>query len=219
MTHPIIEDLNRRYTTKRYDAAQKISADDMAVIREALRLSPSSINAQPWKFIIIESDAAKKRFHDTFSKTFEFNQKHATEASHTILFAYNPRFTKEDYVRVIDNEIKAGRLTEKTAEERMAIGMFFAGLNTDENGCNGVWTRSQIYLALGNIMHTAARLKIDSTPMEGIDSKRIAEIFKEELDGYVCEVALALGYHKDGDDYNHDAPKSRLPQEDVVMVL
>jgi nitroreductase/dihydropteridine reductase len=37
MTHPIIEDLNRRYTTKKYDATKCISADDMTVIKEAVQ--------------------------------------------------------------------------------------------------------------------------------------------------------------------------------------
>ncbi|MEZ9856652.1 nitroreductase family protein, partial [Vibrio breoganii] len=68
---------------------------DMEVIKEALRLSASSINSQPWKFIIIESDAAKQRFHNTFENMFQFNQPHAKEASHTILFAHDPKYTKE----------------------------------------------------------------------------------------------------------------------------
>ena len=84
MTHPIIDDVTRRYTTKKYDATKRISAENMAVIKEALRLSPSSVNSQPWKFIIIESEGAKQRFHDTFAHKFEMNQKHAKEASHII---------------------------------------------------------------------------------------------------------------------------------------
>ena len=43
MSHPIIEDLNKRYTVKQYDASKRISADDLATILEALRLSASSI--------------------------------------------------------------------------------------------------------------------------------------------------------------------------------
>ena len=66
MTHPIITDLNTRYTAKKYDADKRISAEDMEVIKEALRLSASSINSQPWKFIIIESDASKTTFPQYF---------------------------------------------------------------------------------------------------------------------------------------------------------
>lgn len=68
-------------------------------------------------------------------------------------------------------------------------------------------------------MHTLARLGIDSTPMEGVDPTLIGEEFKAELDGHVCEVALAIGYHKDGEDYNHGLPKARLHMDDVITTL
>jgi nitroreductase/dihydropteridine reductase len=104
-------------------------------------------------------------------------------------------------------------------EQMLEKGMFFAGLNTDATGYNGHWTKAQTYLALGNALHVVARMGIDSTPMEGIDVERINREFEAELDGYVCEVALALGYHLDGEDHNFDRPKARLPQKDVVTVL
>ena len=72
MTHPIINDLEKRYTTKRY-TTKRIPQDDLDVIYEAMRLSPSSINSQPWKFIVIESDEAKERMHSTFANKFQFN--------------------------------------------------------------------------------------------------------------------------------------------------
>jgi nitroreductase/dihydropteridine reductase len=219
MTHPIIQDLNRRYAAKKYDATKRISTDDMAVIKEALRMSASSVNSQPWKFIVIESDGAKQRFHDTFINKFQMNQQHAKEASHIILFAYNPRFTKEHYKKVVDVEISSGHLPAEKYDEMLNKGLFFAEMNTDETGFNGHWTKAQTYLALGNALHTVARLGIDSTPMEGVDSELIGTTFKKELDGYVCESALALGYHLEGEDYNNGKPKARLAQEDVVIVL
>ena len=68
-------------------------------------------------------------------------------------------------------------------------------------------------------MHTAARLGIDSTPMEGVDAQLISEVFKDELNGYVCDVALALGYHLPEEDYNVSLPKSRLATQAVIQVL
>ena len=62
-----------------------------------------------------------------------------------------------------------------------------------------------------------ARLKIDSTSLEGIDIDLIEEEFKEELDGYVCHVALAIGYHHEEEDFNAKLPKSRLPHDDVFV--
>ncbi|GAU09429.1 nitroreductase family protein [Desulfoplanes formicivorans] len=219
MTHPVIKDLTRRYATKRYDATRRIAPRDMEVIKEALRLTPSSVNSQPWKFIIIESDEAKQRLHATFARKFQMNQKHALEASHIILFAYNPCFTRENYKRVVDVEVASGHLPADKYDEMMDKGFFFAQMNMDETGCNGHWTRAQTYLALGNALHTAARLGIDATPMEGVDKDLIGEVFRKELGGYVCEVALALGYHLEGQDYNQGLPKARLPLEDVVTVI
>lgn len=218
MTHPIIRDLENRYTAKKYDPAKKVSQDDLNVIYEAMRLSASSINSQPWKFIVIESDEAKQRMHDTFANKFEFNQPHVKAASHIILFANNPRYTRDNYADVVDKGIIDGRTKVEDREQAFA-GYAFADLNTDEQGVNSAWTKSQTYLALGNTLHVLARLGIDSTTMEGVDSELIGEIFAEELGGFECTVALAIGYHHSSEDYNASLPKSRLALEKVVKVL
>ncbi|QFU24142.1 nitroreductase family protein [Shewanella eurypsychrophilus] len=218
MTNPIIADLENRYTAKKYDASKRVSADDLAVIYEAMRLSASSINSQPWKFIVIESDEAKQRMHETFANNFQFNQPHIKSASHVILFAHNPAYTREDYAKVVDKGIEDGRTKQEEREQAFG-GFAFVELNTDDKGNNATWTKSQTYLALGNTLHTLARLGIDSTTMEGVDSSLITEMFSDELDGYVCEVALAIGYHHSEEDYNAKLPKSRLAMEQVIQVL
>ncbi len=218
MSHQVITDLNRRYTAKKYDAEKRISQEDMAIIKEAIRLSASSINSQPWKFIVLESDEAKQRFHNTFANIHQFNQPHAKEASHTILLAHDPKFTKEKYAKRVDAEVTSGHLPAEMYDQFMGA-YAFAQANTDEAGYNGNWTKAQVYIALGNLLHTLARLGIDSTPMEGVDSALIGEEFKEELDGHVCEVALAIGYHKEDEDYNYGLPKARLALDDVITTL
>jgi nitroreductase/dihydropteridine reductase len=218
VSHPIINDLNQRYTAKKYDTSKRVSQENIAIIKEAIRLSASSINSQPWKFIVIESDGAKQRLHDTFANMFQFNQPHAKEASHTILLAYDPIFTKEKFTRRVDAEVASGHLPADMYDTFMGA-YAFAEANTDEAGFNGHWTKAQVYIALGNLLHTLARLGIDSTPMEGVDSQLIGEAFKDELDGHVCEVALAIGYHQDGADYNHGLPKARLAIDDIITTL
>lgn len=218
MSNQIIKDLNWRYTTKAYDETKRISAEDMETIKEALRMSASSINSQPWKFIIIESDEAKKRFSDTFVNNFQFNQPHATKSSHVVLLANKTHFTKDDYRKRVDVEVSSGHLPADRYDGM--LGAFaFAEMVSDENGFNGHWTKHQTYLALGNLLHTLARLQIDSTPMEGVDAQKISEIFADEMEGYECTVAVAMGYHKKEEDYNHGLPKARLAQEDIIMVL
>jgi len=218
MNHEIINDLQQRHTVKKYDATKRIPKEKLEVLYEAMRLSASSINSQPWKFVVIESDEAKQRMHDTFVNKHQFNQPHVKDASHIILFAHNPRYTRDDYAKVVDKGIEDG-LTQPENREQAFAGYAFAELNTDEAGNNGHWTKAQTYIALGNTLHVLARLGIDSTPMEGVDSEMIKELFHKELGGYECHVALAIGYSDADHDYNADLPKSRLAHDDVFTIL
>lgn len=215
--HPILMDLAKRKTAKRYDPTRRVLHEQMEVIYEALRLSASSINSQPWKFIVLESDAAKARMGKTFERMFHYNKRQVMDASHVILLAHNPRYTLEDYAKVVDADIANNR-TKQDARDKALEKFAFAALNTDENGSTAAWTKAQVYLALGNVLHVVARLEIDATPMEGIDSALISEEFKPELGGYICNVALALGYHHE-DDFNSKLPKSRLAIDEVIQVL
>ncbi len=216
MAHPIIEDLLWRHATKKYDASKKIPQEDLDVLFEAMRLSASSINSQPWKFVVIESNEAKERMSKTFAQKHQYNLPHVFDSSQIILFAYNPRYTRNDYAKVVDKSIEDKRI--KLEDRDSAFGVFmFAELNTDETGNTSCWTKAQTYIALGNTLHTLARLKIDSTPMEGIDTDLVNEEFKKELDGYQCDVALAIGYHHPQDDYNAKLHKSRHSLDDILL--
>ena len=216
-TNQIIEDLLWRHTAKKYDQTKRISAKDLDIILESLRLTPSSINSQPWKFIVLNSDEAKQRMYDTFSNKYQFNQPHIFDSSQIILFAYNPYYNRDSYAEVVDKSILDGRV--KSEERESAFGGFvFVELNTDGTGYNGNWTKAQLYIALGNLLHTLARLKIDSTPMEGIDMVLVNKEFETELDGFQCDVALAIGYSHE-EDYNAKLPKSRLSKEKIVKII
>lgn len=218
MNHPIIEDLQWRHTAKKYDPTRRVSDKDLELFLAALRLSPSSINSQPWRFIVIETEEARKRLDKTFEEKYQFNRPHVFDASQILLLAYNPRYNRDDYAKVVDKGIQDGRT--KPEERDKAFGSFiFAEMNTDETGNTAAWTKAQLYLALGNALHTLARLKIDATPLEGIDVPRVNKEFKQELNGYQCDVALAIGYHHPEDDFNAKLPKSRLQLEDIIIKI
>jgi nitroreductase/dihydropteridine reductase len=218
MNHAILEDLNWRYTCKKYDPEKRVAEQDLEVLFEAMRLSASSINSQPWRFIVIESDESRQRMSKTFVNKHHYNQPHVFDSSQIILFAHNPAYTRDDYAKVVDKGIADGRTPAEDRDKAFAA-FRFAEYNTLENGDTSCWTRAQVYLALGNTLHTLARLKIDATPLEGVDEELISEEFKDELGGYICQVALAIGYHHPTEDYNAKLPKSRLSLHNVLTRL
>ena len=52
--------------------------------------------------------------------------------------------------------------------------------------------------------------------MEGIDIELVNEEFKNELSGYQCNVALAIGY-RHPEDSNTERPKSRRSLDSVLV--
>ncbi len=215
--HLIIKDLLWRRTAKKYDTSKKISKENLDIIFESLRLSPSSINSQPWKFIVLDSQESKHRMFNTFDDRCRFNQPHIFESSLVILFAYNPNYTITDHAKVVDKSIVDGRLNLEDRENGFRA-FVFAELNTDKNGYNANWTKAQLYIALGNLLHSLARLRIDATPIEGIVTELVNKEFSNELDGYQCDLLLAIGYSHE-DDVNKKLPKSRLSRESIIKFI
>ena len=50
----ISEAMNWRYSTKDFDPNKKISAEDLEQLKDILHLQASSINIQPWHYIIAD---------------------------------------------------------------------------------------------------------------------------------------------------------------------
>lgn len=218
MNHPIIEDLLWRHTAKKYDNTRKVSQEDLDLFCEALRLTASSINSQPWKFVVLASDAAKARIKQTFGEISPLNQQHVMDGSHVILFGNHPRYSRDEYAAVVDQGIKDGRT--RPEERDAALGAsFYVDKNTDSHGSTSSWAKAQTYIALGNALHTLARLKIDSTPMEGLNAAAVTKEFAKELDGHECSLALVIGYHHPEEDFNAKLPKSRQPFEKVFTFI
>src|SRR5690554_3178030 len=78
-----IEIAKSRYTTKLYDGKSKISDSEIEKLKEILRLSPSSMNGQPWKFLFISNEEIKNKLAEV-SYT---NRDRIKDASHLIVFS------------------------------------------------------------------------------------------------------------------------------------
>ena len=63
-----ILDLIRTRQSARAYTGEAISAEKLALILEAGRLSPSARNTQPWRFYATQNDALLKRLGESFSK-------------------------------------------------------------------------------------------------------------------------------------------------------
>uniref|UniRef100_UPI0039A4D365 NAD(P)H-dependent oxidoreductase n=1 Tax=Ornithobacterium rhinotracheale TaxID=28251 RepID=UPI0039A4D365 len=193
-----LQAMQERYTTKVYDAHKKIDAKDIAELKEILRLSPSSINSQPWKFLFIEDAELKGKLAE---KSY-FNEEKIKNASCLVVFMVKSvaQFEKEfqDYLSEGAIDYYQGKFSAapEITKER--------------------WMERQVYIALGILLSACAVKGIDTTTMEGIQPSEYDEVL--QIDGYKTIVAVALGGRDEENDYNqlHLSPKQRR-NEDLVI--
>lgn len=187
-----------RYTTKKYDSSKKISEDKLQQLKEILRLSPSSIDSQPWKFTFISDESLKNKL----AEASYFNEHKVKDASHLVVF------NVIDNIEKFENQIK-----ENLPEGSVAYynQMIKPGTEADIKS----WLSRQVYLSLGYFLSACASMDIDSTPMEGIDTAEYAKILGSK--DYKPLFAVTIGY-RDTADSNQPSitPKSRLDINDVI---
>src|ERR1700678_331380 len=156
----LIDQLNWRYATKQFDPKRKISAADWATLEEALLLTPSSGGLQPWNFILVTDPAVRAKLAPA-----SYGQSQITAASHLVVFASKNNFSEAD----VDEHIQHVAEVQGAPVAALAPlrGMLVGGIvqSQDEAGRNA-WARNHAYIALGNLLTSAALLGIDACPME-----------------------------------------------------
>ena len=215
------ETLNWRYTTKEFDATKKISKEDMEQVRHLLRMSPSSINLQPWHFIIAETKEGKERIAKGTQGFFHFNEPKVTNASAVVLFCAKTSVDEEYLKHLLETEDKAGRLPNEDVKNGL-YGAMNAFTNIHKYDLKDLqhWIEKQVYLNIGSFLLGLGSLRIDATPMEGIDVKALDEEFGLREKGFTALVAVSLGYRADSDFNATDKnPKARLTEEEIFTSI
>src|SRR2546426_2598864 len=204
----LLDRLNWRYATKQFDPNRKISAQDWATIEDTLLLTPSSGGLQPWKFIIITDPAVRAKLLPA-----SYGQPQITNASHLVVFAAKQNFNEADVDALINRTAATRGVTvESLAQYRgMLVGGIVQALNEK---ARDAWARNQAYIALGNLLTSAALLGIDACPMEGFDRAQYDEILGLKAQGLASAVIATVGYRASTDKYAN-APKVRFSKEQV----
>lgn len=193
-----IEAIQNRYTTKAYNADKRVDDSLVNELMECLRLSPSSINSQPWGFKLVSDPALKEQL----AQHAYFNAEKVRGASHLIvLCVYKDAATfAQERLPYMDKRVQdyfQNNLAPQGEEVVMS------------------WLSRQVYIALGVLLSGAALMQIDSTTMEGIDTKAYTEILGLG-DKYRVLVAVALGV-RDPEDSNQPSITPKDRRQDAIL--
>jgi nitroreductase len=208
----IVESLNWRYATKKFDATKKINEQNWNTLAESLRLAPSSYGLQPWKFLVVQNRETLKKL-----TPLSWGQTQVEDCSHFIVFTTMTKMTEEHVKNFIQ---KTAKVRGQDAEalkgyQDMMIGDVVKGPRSE---IAKWWAQRQSYIAMGFLMQTAALLQIDTCAMEGIDPAGYDDVLGLKGSGYETVAAVACGYRHQDDKYQ-TMKKVRFDTSDVIKFV
>ena len=204
----IVDKLNWRYATKKFDSSKKVSEKDLETLLEAARLTASSYGLQPYEIYVIEDTDVRQKLRKA-----SYDQPQITDASYLIVLANKPTFNEtmiDDYLA----NIMAIRGVSKEDLKGFSQTMKSTLLDLPDAYKN-TWTSNQAYIVLGNLMTVASEMKIDTCPMEGFDKAKYNEILGLTDKDLNAAVVLAVGY-RSADDTTQHYPKVRYSKEQII---
>ena len=207
----LLEAMNWRYAAKKMNG-QKIPAEKIDTILEAIRLSASSAGLQPYTVIVIDNHELKGKIHELACP-----QPQIVEGSHLLVFAYwanieasqvdaymqliaDTRNVPIESLRPFSDSIK-GNIMSKAPEDK------------------AIWASRQAYIGLGSALIAAATEHVDATPMEGFNAAALDEILDLPAKGLRSVALVALGYRDAEKDFLSKATKVRRSRKDLFIEL
>lgn len=185
-TNDFKEIIKGRRSIRNYDKSVKISKEVMTKIFEEATLAPSSVNMQPWRFVVIESDEAKAKL----APLAKFNQAQVETAS-AVIAIFGDLNNFENGEEIYSKAVKLGHMPIEVKERQISVlTNYFATLDPQIN-------RETVLIDGGivamQLMLVARAYGYDTCPMGGFEKDKIAESLGLDKDRYVPVMLVSIG--------------------------
>ncbi|MGE4502002.1 MAG: oxygen-insensitive NAD(P)H nitroreductase [Thiomicrospira sp.] len=216
----IIDVAQTRYSTKKFDANRPIPNDVLAQVKTLLRLSASSVNSQPWHFILAGTETGKRRIADAAKVgPYASNESKIMNASHSVVFCVKTDMSDDYLEALLNQEEQDGRIESEEMKGKVrATRAFYADLHRKTWLDTQCWMEKQVYLNMGSFLLGVGALGLDAVPIEGVDTDMLNTEFDLTAQGYKALAVVAIGY-KDPNDFNAKLPKSRWPESRIISEI
>ena len=211
----ILNAFNFRHACKELDSTKNVSEEDINFILKTANLSPSSFGFEPWHFVVVQN----KELRELLTPVAWGAPLKLDTASHFILgLSMKAPMTKwdADYIMRMMKDVK--QFPEDVIEMYSKFYREFqeSDFNLDTDKKLFDWASKQTYIALANMMTSAALIGIDSCPIEGFHQEKVESLLKDKFDidtdKYGMSYMVAFGYRK-GEPAH---PKSRRDLNSIV---
>ena len=207
----IIEKLNWRYATKKFDESKKLTNEKIDILKQAFNLTATSYGLQTMKLVIVSDDDNKDKLVNLC-----FGQEQVKNASHVLAICIQTSVNEKDVDDYFNNIIEIRKTSEIILSKyRKELKEFISSKTKLELES---WCVNQAYIALGNLMTVCAVEGIDSCPMEGFLPDKVDELLGLEKQNLKSVLLLPVGFRAE-DDMFADLKKVRKDINDSVIEL
>lgn len=207
----LINGLEWRYATKKFNPSKKIPTEDLDKLKKAIQLSASSYGLQLYKVLIVKDEEVKKKLHPV-----AMNQSQILDSDAVVIFCNYTDIKGDDIDEYIKIEAETrGLNVEDLKGKADYLKDNVLGLSQENKA---IWTAKQTYIALGTLLAAASELKIDACPMEGFSNEGFNEVLGLDEKNLNAAVIATIGYRADDDDYGKQK-KVRRPQENLFQEI
>ena len=191
----IIESLNWRYATKKFDSNRKLSKNQVNTLKNAFNLTASSYGLQPIKLIVISNQEIKNNLLES-----SLNQQQVIQCSHLLVICVETDID-ESYIELYFKRVVDIRKTSPKVLESFKNSIINE-FNDMSNASIINWSINQAYLALGNLMTVCSVEEIDSCPMEGFLPEKYDEILDLKTKNLKSVLVMPVGYRSVDDQFS-----------------
>ena len=175
-----------RKSIRVYDETVKISREEMLEMIEEATLAPSSVNMQPWRFVIVESDEAKA----TLKPLIRFNTRQ-NDTSSAMILIFGDIQCYEFGEEIYDKAVAEGKMSQEVRDQQIgAIIPYYK--NFTKAQMNDV-VKIDASLAAMQLMLSARAHGYDTNPIGGFEADQIAAAFDLDPERFVPVMVLSLG--------------------------
>ncbi|WP_227396519.1 nitroreductase family protein [Jeotgalibacillus aurantiacus] len=198
------EIITGRRSIRHYDLNVKISKEEMTEILQEATLAPSSVNLQPWRFVVIDSEEGK----ETLKPLAKFNQSQVETSSAVIAVFVD--MNSLDYTDDIYNTaVEKGYMPAEVRDRQVPAIKEMLGAVPEET------LREMNLIDAGlvsmQLMLSARAFGYDTNPIGGYEKDKIAEAYGMDKDRYYPVMLISIGKAAD-----KGYPSVRLPIEEIT---
>lgn len=194
--------MNNRHSVKNYDQSVKISHAEMIEMLVEAAKAPSSVNLQPWRFIIV--DEHKERLESLVR--FNQNQLNTSSAMILILGDMNhPDYAEEIFSDAVEKKLMSQEVKDYYMN---ALPSVFSKMTKQQIRENTLIDGGLVAMQL---MLVAKAHSYDTNPIGGFERKEVMQVLGVDTERYVPIMLLAIGKAA-----KPAHPSVRLPIEKLV---